>query len=360
MTIEEHVPLAPLTTFNIGGAARYVARANSVDETLDAIAFVKREGVALKVLGGGSNVLIADDGFNGLMLQIAMVNVAMTVEENHVSIKADAGASWDDLVAQSVQKGFWGLECLSGIPGTVGGAVVANIGSYGVELAEVLHEVRVLDLENIEKGLQTIPTRACAFSYRNSVFKQERDRWIIFGTTLVLPITGVPHLAYRDHRFNLETIAKDHQPSVAEIREVILKIREKKGMLAMGAQAQFQSAGSFFLNPIVSPDILSRVTERAKTLNAVQEERLRPWAWPLSDGSFKIAAAFLLEYTPFSKGYVRDRVGISPVHQLALINRGGARANAVAALARDIQNAVKDQFGIMLEREVEYVGTIEP
>jgi len=357
MILKEHVSLAPLTTLGVGGEARFFAEAYSVDDVVGALAFARAHALPVFVLGGGSNIVISDAGFSGLVLAVRIPGIRVEHRDETVAVTVGAGVSWDEFVAWTVEKKFIGLECLSGVPGTVGGAVVANLGCYGAQCSDTLVSAHVLDRSDEQHPVRICKNEACDFSYHDSVFSHTDGRYVILDATFVLPRFGTSRFSYRDNRFDLEALAtaNGREPTLADIRAAILLMRGEKGVLA----TSYRSAGSFFHMPFVSADRYALIREKARALDAEKEERLRPWAWKQQDGSYKIAAGFLLEYTEFQKGYARGAIGISPKHTLSIINIADGRAQDIAALARDMQDAVEKLFGIVLEREVEYVGDVE-
>jgi len=357
MILKEHVLLAPLTTLGVGGSARFFIEAHSVEEVVEALSIARERSLPVFVLGGGSNIVIADDGFDGLIISVRIGGITAEHRDKTVAVTVGAGVPWDELVAWAVKKGFIGLECLSGVPGTVGGAVVANLGCYGAQCSDTLVSARVLERGAEKDVARIINKEECDFSYHDSMFSYSEGRYIVLEATFVLSTFGTSRLSYRDNRFDLEALAtaSGREPTLEDIRAAILLMRGEKGVL----RTSYRSAGSFFHMPFVSADHYARIREKARALDAEKEERLRPWAWKQADGSYKIAAGFLLEYTEFQKGYVRGAVGISPKHTLSIINISGGRAEDIARLARDMQDAVEKQFGIRLEREVEYVGNVE-
>ena len=358
MKLEEHVPLAPLTTLGVGGEARFFVEAHTLQEVTDALDYARTHALPVFVLGGGSNIVIADSGFEGLVLHVCIAGITCEErEKGRVNVTAGAGVLWDDLVAYTVAHGFIGLECLSGIPGTVGGAVVANLGAYGAQCSDTFVSAEVLARDDETHTIQIFRNDECGFSYHDSIFGRMPGTYLVLRATFSLSATGTSHLSYRDNRFNLTALAAElgHEPTVHEVRTAVLAMREAKGLLA----SCYKSAGSFFHMPFVSRETYADITGKAHALDKAKEERLRPWAWEQSDGTYKIAPGFLLEYTEFQKGYVRGAVGISPKHTLSIINISGGRAHDIAQLARDMQNAIGKIFGIYLEREVEYVGNVE-
>ncbi len=358
VNVREHVPLAPLTTFQIGGEARFFAAAQSMEEVREAIAFASERSLPIFILGGGSNILVSDQGFDGLVLAVHIPGVASEKHSDHVTVTVGSGVVFDAFVAWTIEQNLSGLECLSGIPGTVGGAIVANAGAYGQQVSDVLVTAEVVDLTSKEMRTITMRNEECLFSYHDSIFGHSPARYLVLQATLRLPIHGTPHISYKDNRFDVAALARKNgrQPTLADVRSAILDVREQKGNLIMENRVSYKGAGSFFHLPFVSAEKYTEVLTRAQELDPQKEKQLRPWAWKQADGAYKIAAGFLLEYTEFKKGYIRGNVGVSPKHTLAIINLEGACAQEVAALAHDMQNAVHTLFGIRLEREVEYVG----
>lgn len=360
MNVQENVPLAPHTTFHIGGPARFFTQATSLKEIEEACAFAKDKDLPIFVLGGGSNILVADEGFLGLVLMVDIQEIIVEEKDGRIEVVAGAGVAWDDLVAHSVRRGYAGLECLSGIPGTVGGAVVANLGAYGAEVSDTLVSVEVLDREDVAAGVKIVSNSECMFSYHESVFGRAQGRYIVLRATFKLS-RDASVVAYRDHRFDLATASArgGKSPSLTDVRNAVLDVREQKGLVCMSGRVSFQSAGSFFRTLYVSAEQHANIQARARELDFEKEEKLRPWSWLQTNGSYKVAAGFLLEFTEFPKGYVRGPVGVSPRHQLSIINVSGATAHDVAELARDMRDAVKKIFNVQLQREAEYVGNVE-
>lgn len=359
MHIEESVLLAPYTTFQIGGRARYFARVRDQQELQGSLAFAGQHALAVAVLGGGSNVLIADDGFDGLVIKLEIKGITQEVaNDGTFVITAGAGESWDALVGQTLEHNLFGLVNLSGIPGSVGGAVVANAGAYGAQVSDTFVSAEVWDRE--KNSITVFHKDECRFSYHSSIFGQERDRYLVLSATFALPQLEAAHLAYKDYRFDLEGLRSKlgHEPSPLEVREAVLDTRNKKGYLIMEGYDSFKSPGSFFHMPYVSRTQYEHVVEVAEGQHKDLEERLRPWAWEQRNGTYKLAPGFLLEFTKFKKGYIRGEVGISPRHILSIINLGKATAREVAELADDMNEEVYSLFGVRLEREVEYIGNI--
>lgn len=358
MIVKEHVPLAPLTTLGVGGTARFFVEARSVEEVIEALAFAREKNIPFFALGGGSNIVVSDAGFNGLVLALRIQGITARAHTDRTEVTAGAGVVWDAFVVWSIAQKFAGLECMSGVPGTVGGAVVANLGAYGAQCSDTFVHAEVLDTQDLQAGVKIIPREQCDFSYHDSMFGHAPGRYIVVRATFALSTDAAAHPSYRDNRFDMATLAQKlgHAPSQQDIRDAVLAMRKEKGSLIMPGRRSYKSAGSFFHMPFVSAEQYGRIEARARALDAHKEEKLRPWAWEQPDGTYKIAPGFLLEYTEFHKGYVKGGAGISPRHTLSIINVADARAQDIVALARDMQSAVEKIFGIRLEREVEYVG----
>ena len=342
MLFQEHVPLAPYTTFRIGGPARWFAQAHTEEDILEGVAFAKDHHLPLFVLGGGSNLLVSDAGFPGLVLHIGLKGI--TLED--VLLSAAAGEDWDQLVSQAVAANCAGVECLAGIPGSVGGTPVQNVGAYGQEVSQTIVEVRALDTKS--GAFVDLPASACGFSYRRSIFNRgsERGRYIVTRVTYALRSGAGPLLSYAD----LKRYFQDWRTplGLGEVAAAVREIRRAKGMLLVEGDPDCASAGSFFKNPVVPAAALLRIGD------AAAEPTVPHFA--AGEGVVKVPAAWLLEHTGFHKGYSLGRAGISSRHTLALINRGGATAAEIAALRDQIVRGVEQRYGIRLEPEPVWVG----
>jgi UDP-N-acetylmuramate dehydrogenase len=354
MTIQEKVPLAPLTTLQVGGEARYFAELKREDELQEAVRFAKSRELPLFVLGGGSNLVIADSGWPGLVLKIAIGGIttpnANDAAGNAVLFGVGAGVNWDDFVAQAVAQNCAGVECLSGIPGSVGGTPVQNVGAYGQEVSDTIESVRALDLK--QDRIVVLPKPACGFRYRSSIFNtSDRGRYIILRVNYRLKRGGTPSLKYADlQHYFAERLGKNKLPSLAEIRDAVREIRRGKGMLIVPGDDDCRSAGSFFKNPILTPDQFQQLRDRAAAHGLVIP------SYPALDAQHKVSAAWLVEHSGFSKGYILGAAGISAKHALALINRGDAKASDIVELKEKIQHSVQEAWGILLEPEPVFVG----
>ncbi len=346
MQIKEHVPLAPLTTFGIGGPARYFTEVTTEAEAGEAVRFARARGLWVFVLGAGSNILVSDNGFAGLVIANRIRGI--TVSDEGV-VRAGAGEAWDRVVAHAVEKRLAGVECISGVPGLAGGAPVQNVGCYGQSADAVIREVRAVSLQT--GAIESLTNAQCEFRYRDSFFRRNPGRYLITEVSLGLIPGGPPTTAYHDVARRL---ARNPSPTLRDVRDAIIEIRARKGMVLLPGWESFKSGGSFFKNPVVSEDALSGVAARVR--NAPSGACAPPWFWEMRDRSIKIAAPCLLECAGFPRGHMDGNVGISPKHALSIINRGGATAAEVVAFATRIRDAVKDAFGIPLAPEVECVG----
>src|SRR5580658_3673561 len=362
MTIPENIPLAPLTTLQVGGAARYFAEARREDEVREAVEFAKTRDLPLFVLGGGSNLVIADAGWPGLVLRIAIGGIVNpqgnSAASSAVLFSVGAGIRWDDFVAQAVAQNCAGIECLSGIPGSVGGTPVQNVGAYGQEVADTIESVRGFDLRTPDsKEVVVLPKPACGFRYRSSIFNTtERGRYIILRVNYRLKRGGAPSLKYADLQKHFAGLSAEKKtPSLAEVRAAVREIRRGKGMLIVPGDDDCRSAGSFFKNPVLSEAQFKDLTARAaaKGLEIPSYPGLRSQD---KDAQHKISAAWLVEHSGFSKGYAAGAVGISNKHALALVNRGDARASDIVGLKDEIQRGVQEAWGVSLEPEPVFVG----
>jgi len=343
LKILENIALAPLTTLGIGGPARWFVEATSEAEIAEACAWAREKGVPLFVLGGGSNVLLADSGFDGLALHIAFKDM----EQDGELLSAAAGTSWDDCVDQALAADCAGVECLAGIPGTVGGTPVQNVGAYGQEVSTVIDRVRAFD--RVAQEFVEFANTECGFAYRKSRFNTtDRGRYVVTRVDYRLRQNGASTLTYAE--LNAHFSGREKTPSLVEVAQAVREIRKSKGMLLVEGDPDCRSAGSFFKNPSVAPEVAERVKQIAADANLA----LR--TFPAERRLVKIPAAWLIEQAGFRKGYALGATGISSRHTLALVNRGGATAAEILALAEKIANAVETKFGIRLQMEPDIIG----
>jgi UDP-N-acetylmuramate dehydrogenase len=344
--VRHDVSLAPLTTLGVGGPARRFAEPLTVAELVELVRWAESEEAPLLVLGGGSNVVVADAGFDGLVVSPALYRTEFEhLSEDHVRVLVGAGVEWDELVDHCVQDGLRGLECLSGIPGRVGAAPIQNIGAYGAEVGDVLEWVEALDRR---LGVVVrLPAALCGLGYRDSMFKREgRDRYVVTGVALRLRRGGDIAIRYDELRRALGMDDESSAPSAADVRRTVLALRRRKSMVWDTDDPNHRSAGSFFMNPIVSEAEADRV-------GATVEGPMPRFAAP---GGVKLAAGWLIEQAGFSRGLVRGAVGLSTRHALAIVNCGGASADDIVALARELREVVRARFGVTLEPEPVFVG----
>lgn len=346
LQIQQNVSLAPYTTLRIGGPASYFAQVRTEDELLDAVGFACNENLPIFVLGGGSNLVVSDCGFDGLVIHMALNDTITSARDsNSVEYTVPAGADWNDFVHLVCQQGISGIECLAGIPGTVGGTPVQNVGAYGQEVAETIASVRALDLKTTT--FVTLDNAACGFAYRRSIFNTtQKGRYVVTAVTFRFDPTRKPHLTYAD----LTRHFGQSEPAPLEVYHAVREIRHGKGMLIVQGEPDSRSAGSFFKNPVVTPEGFHNVAS-AVGLSPDQIPH-----WPAEGGRIKLAAAWLLEHAGFVKGYAMGNAGISSRHTLALINRGNANAADLFALRDAIQKRVKALFSIDLEQEPVQLG----
>ena len=354
MLLQENISLAPLTTFRIGGPARYFVEAKTSAEVQEVVAFAHANHLPLFVLGGGSNLVVADSGWPGLALKIAIAGMERRPgnnDEGKVLFDVGAGESWDRFVSHAVVAQSAGVECLSGIPGSVGGTPVQNVGAYGQEVSQTIQSVEVFDSRDGQ--IRELCNEACGFAYRASIFNtSERGRFIILRVTYALTPGGEPYLAYADLKRHFE--GRETQPNLAETREAVRHIRALKGMLIVPGDSpgdpDCQSAGSFFKNPVLTPaqheDLKKRAAAKGFDIPS----------YPALETKKKVSAAWLVERSGFARGYGYGHVGISTKHALAIVNRGGATAAEVIALKDQIQHRVEEIWGVRLEPEPVFVG----
>lgn len=341
-------PLAPLTTFRLGGPAARLLTATTDDEVIAVVREADAAGTPLLVIGGGSNLVIGDKGFEGTALRIA----TRGFELSGTTLELAAGEVWTDAVARTVEAGLAGIECLAGIPGSAGATPIQNVGAYGQEVSSTITEVLAYDRRTGEKV--TVPNAECAFSYRHSRFKQDPERYVVLRVRFELEDAGglSAPLKYAETARALGVEAGDRVPAAAA-RQTVLKLRAGKGMVLDPEDHDTWSAGSFFTNPILGQEayetFLARVRER------IGPDVLPP-AFPAGDGLTKTSAAWLIDRAGFTKGYGTGPARISTKHTLALTNRGEATTEDLLALAREVVAGVREIFGVTLVNEPVTVG----
>ena len=349
MRVLENISLGPLTTFGVGGAARFFVEAKSRADVQEAVAFANARHLPLFILGGGSNLVVSDSGWHGLVLKIGILGIERLpgLSSGKVLFTSGAGESWDSLVSIAVQAHCAGIECLSGIPGSVGGTPVQNVGAYGQEVSETIQSVEAFDLE--DNHVRELCPEACGFGYRSSIFNStERGRFVILRVTYALVPEGEPHIEYTDLKRYFEGRAS--APTLSETRQAVREIRARKGMLIVDGDPDSRSAGSFFKNPVVS-------VEQHRDLEAkARAKGLTLPSFAALESRKKISAAWLVEHSGFQRGFTLGRVGISSKHTLAIVNRGGASAAEILALKNLVQQRVDETWRIELEPEPVMVG----
>ena len=320
LKFQEFIPLAPYTTLRIGGPARFFCEVEGEAEVAEAVSFAKERNLPLFVLGGGSNLLVSDAGFDGVVLRVCVpVSKGERREGESVLLEVGAGENWDDIVLYTVDRGYAGIECLAGIPGDVGGTPVQNVGAYGQEVAETIVKVRAYDLE--AAAFVDLDHEACRFGYRRSLFNAEaRGRYIVTAVTYKLRPGGEPALRYADvKRHFAAEIDRGEKPTLRQVYDAVRSIREQKGMLAGQGGADGRSAGSSSKNPVI-PSIATLAQIALKSGRRSEDVP----QYPAGDGMVKLAAAWLVEQAGFHKGFAMGRAAISSRHTLALVNLGDA------------------------------------
>jgi UDP-N-acetylmuramate dehydrogenase len=340
------VPLGPRTTMGVGGTARYLVDARSEHEIVEALAWAAERGTAVRVLGGGSNLLVADAGFDGLVIAVGLRGIGFSSPRGDALLWAGAGEPWDAVVQSAVSRGLAGLEGLSGIPGSAGATPIQNVGAYGQEVAETIAEVRVIDRDTRE--VLELSAKECRFAYRDSFFKSEApERHIVTEVRFALSERAPAAVRYPDLQREVARRGLA-APTLAELRACVLAVRGEKSMLLDATDPNGRSCGSFFLNPIVTADTAERV--RAAAAGASLP------TYPQADGRVKLAAGWLIEQSGFSKGLRDGNVGLSTKHALAIVSHAGATATEVARLSQKIRDGVQARFGIQLTPEPNFWG----
>jgi len=335
-------PLAARTTLRLGGPANELVEVDSEPDLVEQVRAADRAGRPLLVLGGGSNVVVADEGFDGLVVAIGTRGVDVDGDgRGGALVRLAAGEPWDEFVTTAVQEGWVGVEALSGIPGLAGATPIQNVGAYGQEVAETIARVRAWDRR--EQRIRTLAAADCGFGYRTSRFKTDPEAFVVLSVTFrfALGDLGAP-IRYAELARTLGVEPGERVPA-KDVREAVLGLRRGKGMVLDPADHDTWSAGSFFTNPVVDAEVAGRLGPDAP-------------GWPLPDGRVKVSAAWLIGRAGFEKGTRRDGVGLSGKHSLALTNRGGGTTAELLSLAREIRDAVRSQTGVELHNEPVTVG----
>lgn len=334
-------PLANHTTFRLGGPARRFVEATTEQQLIDTVADCDSRGEPVLVLGGGSNVLIADEGFDGTVVKVATRGVrAEAADCSGAQLEVAAGEVWDDLVARAVAAQWSGMETLSGIPGSVGAVPIQNVGAYGAEVATLIQRVRTWN--RAEGAIRTFAAAECGFGYRDSRFKREKGRHLVLRVDFQLPLGELGQPVRYPELARALGVAVGQRAPAARVRETVLAIRRRKGMVLDANDHDTWSAGSFFTNPILTPEQAASLPAEAPRFSAGE--------------GVKTSAAWLIQHAGFPAGHGSGPARLSTRHVLALTNRGHAATADVLALAREIRDGVRERFGITLVPEVNLVG----
>ena len=348
--IEEHYPLARLTTFGIGGIARKYAAPQSAESLIDVLTLAKSENAPVFILGAGSNTLINDEGFEGYVIHPAMKSVEWKEHaDGSVLVTIDAGASFDDVVCESCRRNLGGIESLSGIPGSAGGSLVQNIGAYGQEISESFVRARAIRLDNLE--ICDMSREDMAFSYRHTSLKTASPSHVIVSVTLRLQPYDVDAASERCIAHGFKQIALRRPQTAMALRELVIETRRSKAMCYDPADYNTHGVGSFFVNPTVS----NEDAQRLNAASAIRYQKSIP-CYPTDDGRMKLSAAWLIEKAGFNKGYCYKGVSLSEKHCLAIVNRKNATAADIIEFANGIASYVYMAFRIELQPEVVYLA----
>lgn len=343
MQVQHNIPLAPLTTIKLGGnAAEYIACTHD-DEIIDALNYAREKNLRVHILGGGSNTVFADTGFDGLILHVKTVGITVHQDSNSVVLAAQAGENWDSVVQYAIANNLAGIECLSGIPGSCGATPFQNVGAYGQEVAQTITRVDAIDRQTLK--LVSFTHADCNFAYRTSRFKTtDRDHYIITSVVFSLRKNGTPQVKYPELA-DLVT-SSGNAITLASVRDAVLTLRKRKSMVLDPSDPNSVSCGSFFTNPII-------LLPQFNATQSLTHDKIPNYpAGATEDGTplVKLSAAWLVEHAGFAKGMLRGNVGISDNHSLALVNHGGT-TRELLVLAQEIQSGVQARFGIVLELE---------
>lgn len=349
--LRQNIGLAEMTTLGIGGPARYFVEANSEADLTAAVRWSAGRDCPLLVLGGGSNLLISDQGFDGLVIKISIRGTEETATSDGVVIRVGAGEEWDALVAYAVNRGLTGIECISGVPGYIGATPIQNVGAYGQEVSETIISVEALDIRTGD--FRQFSAAECEFGYRTSRFKtSDLGRYIVTAVSYKFAANCEPLIRYAElqHVLHNRGITR---PDLQSVRSAVLDIRRSKGMVIDAADPDSKSAGSFFVNPSLTESEFEAVKAKARNMG-IAAENVPVFAAP--EGRRKVPAAWLIERSGLKRGYRRGNAGISSKHPLAIVNLGGATAADVIDLADEIKARVYSVFGVELTPEPVFAG----
>lgn len=346
------IPFSELTTLRLGGTAGRLIDAGTNDEVIEALTGADD---SVFVMSGGSNLVVADEGVDGTVIRVATRGISFSPNGESVRVEVAAGEPWDEVVAQCVAERLTGVECLSGIPGSTGATPIQNVGAYGQEVSTTISAVRAYDREG-GQVLDVAPAD-CGFAYRTSAFKSS-DRHVVLGVTFELERSNAARpVEYAELARTLDVELED-RPPLSEVREAVLALRRRKGMVIDPDDPDSVSAGSFFVNPILSQEEFAEFERRVVERRVVDRlgVQTKPPRWPEAGDRVKTSAAWLIERAGFHRGYGNGRVGVSRKHTLALVNRGGGTTTELVSLARELRNGVTEQFGVTLRPEPTLVG----
>jgi len=349
LAIQSDVPLAPLCTLGVGGAARHYVVTRDATHAASAVAWARERSLPLFLLGGGSNVVISDEGHPGLVVHLDLRGVSAVEEGGTVVVTAASGEEWDPLVAHCVARGWAGIECLSGIPGRVGATPIQNVGAYGQDVAETVERVDCIDLTT--GAAVSLAGAECGFAYRDSRFKRaDTGRFLITSVSFRLRPGGSPAVRYAE----LERTLRESglaAPGLTDVRDTVIALRRRKSMVIERGDENRRSVGSFFMNPTLAADDAERVRAQVEARDAATMP-----AFPAGPDRVKLSAAWLIERAGLTRGHGEGAVGLSTRHTLAIVNRGGATARQVVEFARMVRDRVHDRFRVALRPEPVFVN----
>lgn len=374
--LHRNVPLAPLTSLGLGGRARFLVDARDGITVAEALRWARAEGVPAVLLAGGSNVVVADGGFEGLVVRMVQRGIDRRRAPGAAGRSGAelwavaAGEPWDPLVELAVGEGLAGLECLSGIPGTAGATPIQNVGAYGREVSEVVESVRVLERSTLEEG--SLPPAECGFAYRDSLFRREPERFVVLAVTLRLTPGAPAPVRYGELERALAGVAvgggavgasaaggggasRSGGPTLAAVRRAVLALRRSKSMVLDAGDPNRHSVGSFFVNPVLAAQEAEAVVNRAVAAGVARDPSEVP-RFEAGPGRVKLAAGWLVERAGFPRGTRRGPVEVSSRHALALVHHGGGTTADLLALAREVRAAVNERFGVVLRPEPVFLG----
>jgi UDP-N-acetylmuramate dehydrogenase len=350
MEVRAEPRLADFTTLGLGGPARRFVDAATSDELIAAVDAADADGEPLLVMAGGSNLVVADDGFDGTVVRVATTGIVAEERGGAVRLTMAAGEPWDRVVARCVAEGLAGIECLSGIPGSAGATPVQNVGAYGEEIADTMVSLQAYDRH--ARAVVELSAADCGFAYRTSALRH-RDRYVVLRVTLELDRSGVGRPLHHAELARSLGIELGGRAPLADVRDAVLTLRRRKGMVLDPGDPDSRSAGSFFLNPILRRDRFVALDQRVGERFGAE---VHAPGWPAGDEHLKTSAAWLIERAGFMRGYGTGRAGVSSKHTLALVNRDGATTAELLEVARELRDGVDSAFGVRLEPEPTLVG----